>query len=102
MCLWQSGVAQASEPTMPVQYILQQHRCKACHAPNKKVIGPSFQAISAKYPNDINTVKYLSARVKNGGSGVWGVVAMPAIRSIGDADLLEVITWIMTQQPAKQ
>jgi len=77
--------------------LAKKHSCLSCHAPNKKLIGPAFKDIATKYRDNPSASKYLYLRVRNGGSGVWGVVAMPANQKISDADLEKIIDWIMIQ-----
>jgi cytochrome c len=77
------------------------HLCLSCHGIDKKIIGPSFREIAKKYPNNTNTLTYLNKRVRNGGAGVWGVVAMPANQSISSDELNLVLEWVLTQNKSK-
>lgn len=73
--------------------------CTACHAVDKKMVGPSFQEIAKKYKGDAKAVASLSEKVRKGGSGVWGQIPMPpnAPEKISDADLKSVVEWILTK-----
>ncbi len=73
--------------------------CTACHAVDKKLVGPPFQEIAKKYKGDAKAVATLSEKVRKGGSGVWGPVPMPPNGSdkISDADLKSVVEWILTK-----
>ena len=73
--------------------------CTACHALNKKVLGPSFHDIAARYKADAKAPAALAAKVRSGGKGVWGPVPMPAAdaKKISDGDLDAVIAWILKQ-----
>ena len=73
--------------------------CTACHALDKKLVGPSFQDIAKKYKGDAKAVATLTEKVRKGGSGVWGPVPMPpnAPDKISDADLKAVVEWILTK-----
>lgn len=75
--------------------LAKKHACLNCHAMNKKLVGPAFKDIAVKYRGDAGAPSYLSSRVKNGGGGVWGVVAMPANRSLSDADIDKIVQWIL-------
>ena len=77
--------------------LAKKHNCLSCHAPHKKLVGPAFKDIATKYRDNPSAQKYLYLRVKNGGSGVWGVVAMPANKNISDTDLEKIIDWILIQ-----
>lgn len=72
--------------------LAQQHMCTACHAVDKKLIGPSFQEIAKKYPGQAD---HVAARIKSGGSGVWGPTPMPA-QSLNEADAKAIAKWLTT------
>jgi cytochrome c len=72
--------------------------CVACHAVDKKVVGPSFKDVAAKYRGKSGAEKQLIAKVKNGGSGVWGSVPMPPNPTVPDADLSAMVKWILSQK----
>jgi len=76
--------------------LAKKYGCLSCHAPTKKIIGPAFRDIAEKYRNTPNTQNYLMLRVKNGGSGIWGVVAMPGNKNISDTDLENVTQWVLS------
>jgi cytochrome c len=71
--------------------------CMVCHAVDKKVVGPSYRDVARKYKGNAGAQTALVARLRTGGKGVWGEVAMPAAAPalIGDADLKAVIAWIL-------
>lgn len=71
--------------------------CMACHAKDKKIIGPSFKDIGAKYKDDASALVKLSEKVRKGGVGVWGPIPMPphAPDKISDDDLKSTLDWIM-------
>jgi S-disulfanyl-L-cysteine oxidoreductase SoxD len=69
------------------------HNCMACHAPASKLVGPSNAEIAAKYKDDAGAEARLMAKVKAGGSGVWGVIPMPAHPNLSEDDLRTLIRW---------
>jgi cytochrome c len=73
--------------------------CKACHAVDKKMVGPSFHDIATKYKGDPKAVATLTEQVRNGGKGKWGATPMPPTPPgrISDADLTAVLDWILTK-----
>ena len=71
-----AATAASGAPKTPEQ-MLAQYGCTACHAVDKKVIGPAFKDVAAKYKGNADAVPALETKVKNGGSGVWGAVPMP-------------------------
>ncbi len=78
------------------QAMMQKDGCVACHAIDKKLIGPAYQDVAAKYKGDKDAVAKLSTKVKNGGSGVWGSIPMPPNSGVSDADIKNLVTWILT------
>lgn len=70
--------------------------CKSCHAPNKKVIGPSYMSIAQKYKNDAKALTKLPAKIISGGSGVWGDVAMAAHPQLSKSDAREIVNYILS------
>lgn len=70
--------------------LTQKHSCTACHAMDKKLVGPSFQEIAKKHAGKVD---YLAGKIKAGGSGVWGPIPMPA-QSLSDADAKTIAVWL--------
>ena len=70
--------------------------CKSCHKENEKSIGPSYTSVAQKYKNDANAMSYLTRKVINGGSGVWGEVVMPAHTTLAKSDVQQMATWILS------
>jgi cytochrome c551/c552 len=69
--------------------------CKSCHKEAEKSIGPAFTLVSAKYAKSPDASAYLSQKIKKGGSGVWGDVAMAAHPNISETDLQQIIQYII-------
>ena len=76
-----------------------QTACLGCHAVDKKIVGPSLQAIAKKYTNDPNARTFLKNKILKGGSGSWGVVPMPANAKLSDADVSLLVGWILRGAP---
>jgi cytochrome c len=83
------------------QQIANMNACLGCHQVDKKLVGPSYQDVAAKYKGDKNALATLSKKVKGGGAGVWGPVPMPANPTISDADLKTVVEWVLAGAPSK-
>ncbi|KVN70538.1 cytochrome C [Burkholderia ubonensis] len=75
--------------------------CMGCHAVDRKLVGPSFKDIAARYKGDPQAVAKLSKKVKEGGSGVWGAIPMPAHPRMSDADVRSVVEWVLAGAPSK-
>lgn len=70
--------------------------CGACHAVDKKIVGPAYQDVAAKYKGDAGALAKLTQKVKAGGVGVWGTVPMPPNSFVADDDIKALVTWILT------
>lgn len=70
--------------------------CFACHAADKKLVGPSYKDVAAKYRNDKNAEANLVKKVKAGGKGMWGDVPMPPNAHVKDADIKAIVQWILS------
>lgn len=70
--------------------------CLACHAVDKKVVGPSYKEVAAKYRNDKGAAAKLEKKIKEGGQGVWGAVPMPPNAQVSDADIKALVKWILS------
>ncbi len=75
--------------------LAKKNGCANCHAIDKKVVGPAWQDIANKYKGDTTAADKLSAKVAKGGGGVWGAVPMPAQPKVSEADIKEMIAFIL-------
>ncbi|HTR57232.1 MAG TPA: c-type cytochrome [Casimicrobiaceae bacterium] len=93
--------APAAAPGAPLDMasataLMQKDGCAACHAVDKKIVGPAYQDVAAKYKGDKDAAAKLVQKVKAGGSGVWGSVPMPPNAQVSDADIKTLVSWILT------
>ncbi len=80
--------------------LAKKYNCLACHQVDKKVIGPSYQDVAAKYKGQADAPVKLAAKVKAGGVGVWGQIPMPPNPTVPDADMTTLVAWILATPPA--
>ena len=74
--------------------LLTKYNCQACHSVDKKLVGPAYKEVAAKYAGDSTAPAKLEQKVKNGGSGVWGAIPMPP-NNVPDADAKTLVEWIL-------
>lgn len=86
----------AAAPAFANQDLAQKKNCMACHAVDKKVVGPAYKDVAAKYAGQKDAVDKLSQKVIKGGSGVWGQVPMPANAQVNEAEAKQLVQWILT------
>lgn len=87
----------ALSPALADPALATSKNCMACHAADKKLVGPSFKDIAAKYKSDKSAVDKLALKVMKGGGGVWGAVPMPSNPQVSDAEAKKLVTWILSQ-----
>lgn len=90
-------VAATALPARASPELAQKHACLACHAVDKKVVGPSYQEVAKKYAGQADAQAKLAASIKAGGAGKWGPVPMPAQPQVPEADLKALAAWIAGQ-----
>ena len=90
--------AVAATPAFAQADLAQKKNCMACHAVDKKLVGPSYKDVAAKYAGQKDAVDKLSQKVLKGGSGAWGAVPMPANPQVTEAEAKQLVGWILTQK----
>jgi cytochrome c len=75
----------------------KKYNCLACHAVDKKVVGPSYQDVAKKYKGQAGIEAKLIGKVKKGSSGAWGPIPMPPNAAVPDADIKALVQWILKQ-----
>lgn len=78
-----------------------QKACLACHAVDKKLVGPSYKDVAAKHKGQADALTKVAARIKSGGSGMYGPVPMPPQPTLKDDELKLLAAWILAGAPDK-
>ncbi len=68
----------------------------ACHALDKKLVGPAYKDVAAKYAGDKTAADKLATKIQKGGAGVWGPVPMPANTQVTDAEAKKLAAWVLS------
>jgi len=90
--------ALAAAPAAANEELAKKHGCFACHATDKKLVGPSYKDVAAKYRADKGAEAKLFDKVKKGGTGAWGTVPMPPNGHVPDADIKALVKWVLSQK----
>ena len=85
----------AAVPAWADQALATSKNCMTCHSVDKKLVGPSYKDISAKYKGDKTAADKLAVKIQKGGSGVWGPVPMPANPQVNEADAKKLAAWVL-------
>ncbi len=75
--------------------LAKKSNCMACHAVDKKLVGPAYQEVAKKYAGDKGAEAKLVEKVKKGGTGVWGNVPMPPNANVKDEDVKTLVKWVL-------
>ena len=78
--------------------LAKKNNCLVCHAVDKKVLGPAWKDVAAKYRGDAKAEAYLVSKIAKGGSGVWGSMAMPAQPKVSEADRRTLVRFVLNLQ----
>ena len=70
--------------------------CLACHSIDKKLVGPAYKDVAAKYRNNKGAEAALVQKVKAGGKGAWGEIPMPPNAHVKDADIKTIVQWVLS------
>lgn len=91
-------LAAVSAPALADQALATSKNCMACHAADKKLVGPSYKEVAVKYSGQKDAVDRLAVKIIKGGSGVWGPVPMPANAQVNEAEAKKLAAWVLTQK----
>ncbi|MDT7836760.1 c-type cytochrome [Aquabacterium sp. OR-4] len=83
-------------PAFASQDLANKKSCMACHATDKKLVGPAFKDIAAKYASQKDAVAKLTEKVQKGSVGSWGQVPMPANPQVSADEAKQLVTWVMS------
>jgi len=95
-----AATAAPAKPGAPLdlkaaEALMQKDGCAACHGIDKKIVGPSYVEVAAKYKGDAGANAKLTQKVKAGGAGVWGQIPMPPNPQVPDDDIKALVSWIL-------
>jgi cytochrome c len=83
-------------PAFADQALATAKNCMSCHTLDKKLVGPAYKEVAAKYAGQKDAVDKLAAKIMKGGSGVYGPVPMPANTQVNDAEAKKLAAWVLT------
>ena len=83
-------------PAFASAELAKQKNCLACHAADKKLDGPPYKDVAAKYKNDKNAQATLAKKIREGGVGVWGQIPMPANPQVNEQEAQALAKWVLS------
>ena len=87
---------QAGVPSPPdIAELAKRKACLSCHAIDKRIVGPAFREVAAKYRGESGIETKLVEKLRRGGSGAWGPVPMPPNPDLAQSDAAALIHWVL-------
>src|SRR5436190_1497026 len=86
----------ACAPVLADQALATAKNCMSCHTVDKKLVGPAYKDVAAKYAGQKDAADKLAVKIMKGGSGVWGPVPMPANAQVNEAEAKKLAAWVLT------
>ncbi len=96
LALYAALLTSISTPTWADLALATSKNCMACHALDKKLVGPAYKDVAAKYAGDKTAADKLATKIQKGGAGVWGPVPMPANTQVTDAEANKLAAWVLS------
>jgi cytochrome c len=88
-------MATASTAALANTDLAKKNNCLACHAVDKKIVGPAYQDVAKKYAGQADAEATVTKNIKAGGSGKWGPIPMPPQTQLSDADAKALAAWVL-------
>jgi len=92
------AAALVAGPAFASQELAQKKNCMACHAVDKKLVGPAYKDVAAKYKGDKGAEAKLAEKVMKGGVGTWGQVPVPANPQVSKEEAATLVKWVLSQK----
>ncbi|HOV19072.1 c-type cytochrome [Ottowia sp.] len=86
----------AASPAMADEAMAKAKNCMACHAIDKKVVGPAYKDVAKKFGGQAGAADMLADKIMKGSSGTWGPVPMPPNTNVNAAEAKSLATWILS------
>ena len=93
-----AALAAVSAPALADQALATAKNCMACHAVDRKLVGPAYKEVALKYAGQKDAADKLAVKIVKGGAGVWGPVPMPANPQVSDAEAKKLAAWVLSQK----
>ena len=90
------AAALTAQPAQIGEKLVTENDCSSCHAADRQSVGPSYAAIARRYAGEASAITKLTARIREGGSGDWGDVAMTPHPDVTDAQAKQMLAWILS------
>ncbi|MEP6608659.1 MAG: c-type cytochrome [Burkholderiaceae bacterium] len=90
------GMLTIAAPAFASAELAKQKNCLACHAVDKKLVGPAYKDVAAKYKADKNAPATLAKKIREGGVGVWGQIPMPANPQVNEQEAQALAKWVLS------
>jgi cytochrome c len=90
-----AAMATLSAPVLADEALAKSKNCMACHAAERKLVGPSYKSVAQKYAGNAKAADMLAIKIIKGGAGVWGAIPMPANPQVSEAEAKTLVAWVL-------
>jgi cytochrome c len=91
-----AALPSAAADAAKAEALAKQYNCLQCHTADKKILGPAYKEVAAKYKGNKDAQALLAKNVKAGSKGTWGPIPMPPNDKLSDADVATLVEWILS------
>ncbi|MCL6646491.1 MAG: c-type cytochrome [Dehalococcoidia bacterium] len=91
-----AGAGARAQPAKSPEALLKASGCASCHTTGKRLVGPAYREVAARYRGSADAEERLVKKVKAGGRGAWGDLPMPPNAHVKDEDLRAMVRWILS------
>ena len=92
------GAVTAEAPkTVDIADLARRKACLSCHGVDKRIVGPAFKEIAAKYKGQPDIEARLVEKLKKGSSGAWGPIPMPPNPDLAESDARMLVKWVLSR-----
>ena len=92
------SIAAVCAPALADLALATAKNCMTCHAVDRKLVGPGYKEVAAKYAGQKDAADKLAVKIVKGGAGVWGPVPMPANPQVSEAEAKKLAAWVLSQK----
>ena len=93
-----AGAALVATNAMANEDLAKKSGCMACHAVDKKLVGPAYKEVAKKYAGQKDAEAMLAEKVSKGGKGTWGQVPMPPNAAVKPDDVKTLVKWVLSMK----
>jgi cytochrome c len=97
-----AGLLIATVPARADETLARERACLSCHSIERKLVGPAFRDVAKRYAGDREAEDRLAKKIRTGGAGAWGTLAMAPNPAVTEAEARRLARWVLSQDSSRQ